>query len=362
MGNRDFDAQVVCRNKDLVKLSENFVLLRLSHMRGVNINLFIFDYDENWQGMFLDAEGRIYARYGSVDPDTRESHNCVEGLAHTMKAVLAIHKEEMAKPKPEYKIPTAFRPEQIAAMDERVKQHSCIECHMLRTSLFAQMRKDGKFARDSYWTFPPPENIGIQLDHKRGNAVAKVTPGSFAATAGIQAGDIIQRGNDARILSSADFRFVLEGLKAKSTLALEGERGGKPFRAELNLEGDWRRSSPIRKRAFQNHLRQKTEFPRWIFHPLKTAEKEKLGIPAENLAIRLQAHKNAGVKGGSLKGAFENAGLRENDILIAFDGDRKDHYPRMPQYYFYIEHDTGHRVEVTFLRDGKEEKTTLIVP
>src|SRR5690348_8869305 len=99
MGNRDFDAQVVCRNKDLVKRSENFVLLRLSHMRGVNINLFKFDYDENWQAIFLDAEGRIYGRYGSVDPDTRESHNCVEGLAHTMDAVVALHQEAAGKPK-----------------------------------------------------------------------------------------------------------------------------------------------------------------------------------------------------------------------------------------------------------------------
>ena len=115
MGNREFDAQVVRRNKDLVKLSENFVLLRLSHMRGVNINLFKFDYDENWMGMFMDADGLTYARYGSVDPETRVSHNCVEGLAQTMNAVLAIHKEESAKSRPEYKLPDSFRPEQIPA-------------------------------------------------------------------------------------------------------------------------------------------------------------------------------------------------------------------------------------------------------
>jgi hypothetical protein len=362
MGNREFDAQVVCRNKDLVKLSENFVLLRLSHMRGVNINLFKFDYDENWQGMFLDADGRIYVRYGSVDPDTRESHNSVEGLMQVMNAVLAIHKEESTKEKPEYKLPPVFKPEQIPAMDEHVKKHSCIECHMLRTSLFNQIRKDGKFNRETYWTFPPPDNIGILLDHKRGNVVDQVKPESFAAKAGIQAGDVIQRANGARVLSCADLRFVLEGLERKSTLSLEGERDGKPFKADLSLDGDWRRTSPIRKRAFQNHLRTKNEFPRWIFNPLKATEKEMTGIPVANLAIRLKASKNPAVKGGQLKGAFEAAGLREDDILIAFDGDRVDHYPRMPHYYFYIEHDSGHKVEVTYLRDGKEAKTTLVIP
>ena len=34
----------------------------------------------------------------------------------------------------------------------------------------------------------------------------------------------------------------------------------------------------------------------------------------------------------------------------------------MPQYYLYIEHKSGDRVEILYLRDGKELKTTLIVP
>jgi hypothetical protein len=103
-------------------------------------------------------------------------------------------------------------------------------------------------------------------------------------------------------------------------------------------------------------------FPRWIFHPLKPAEKQALGIPADHLAIRLKAHKNPDVKGGSFKGPFADAGFRDDDILVAFDGERVDHYPRIPHYYFYVEHDTGDKVEITYLRDGKEAKTTLVVP
>src|SRR5438132_277570 len=111
MGNRDFDTQVVCRDPKFAKLSEDFVLVRMSHMRGVDIGLFDFDFNENWMGMFLDADGRVYARYGSVDPDTRVRHNTVEGLAHTMEAVLDSYKKETAKERPAYKPPPAFRPE-----------------------------------------------------------------------------------------------------------------------------------------------------------------------------------------------------------------------------------------------------------
>src|SRR3954454_140374 len=124
MGNRDFDTQVVCHDPILAKLSEKFVLLRMSHMRGVNIGLFTFDYNENWMGMFLDADGRVYARYGSTDPDTRESHNSVEGVLHTMEAVLALHEQ---KPDVEFTHQKAFRPEEIPAMPPFAK-NTCIEC------------------------------------------------------------------------------------------------------------------------------------------------------------------------------------------------------------------------------------------
>jgi hypothetical protein len=358
MGNREFDTQVVCHDQNFAKLSEKFVLLRMSHMRGVNIGLFTFDYNENWQGMFLDTDGRIYARYGSVDPDTRTSHNTVEGLLHTMEAVLALHARES---KPAFTPARPYRPEEIPAMPAHAK-NTCIECHMVQTGLNAQVHKDNHFGRDSLWVYPPSDNIGIQLDHKRGNVIREIVADSFAAKAGLKAGDVVVKVNEGLVLSAADFRFILNKVEPKSKLSVEVEREGKPLTVVLDLEGDWRRISPVRQRAFQNYIRTRTEFPLWIFHPLKPAEKETLGIAKDNLAIKLLAHKSTTVKGGSLKGAFENAGFRDNDVLIAFDGDRKDHYPRMPQYYFYIEHKSGDKVEVLYLRDGKELKTTLIVP
>lgn len=358
MGNREFDTQVVCHDPNFATLSESFVLLRMSHMRGVNIGQFAFDYNENWMGLFLDAQGRVYARYGSIDPDTRESHNTVEGLLHTMAAVLALHQEQ---PKPPHTPPQAYRPEEIPAMPAYAR-NTCIECHMVQTGLNAQVHKDNQFARDTFWVYPPPDNIGIKLDHKRGNVIREVVVDSFAAKAGLRAGDVVLRVNEAPVFSAADFRFVLNQIAARSKLAVELERDGARVEALLDLDGDWRRISPVRQRAFQNYIRTKTEFPQWIFHPLKPADKETLGIAADNLAIRLLAHKNPIVKGGSLKGAFENAGFRDNDVIIAFDGDRKDHYPRMPHYYLYIEHKSGDKVEVSYLRAGKELTTTLIVP
>jgi hypothetical protein len=358
MSNRDFDTQVVCHDQTFAKLSEKFVLLRMSHMRGVDIGLFTFDYNENWMGMLLDAEGRIYARYGSIDPETRESHNTVEGLLHTMKSVLVLHGKQ---PKSAFTPPKPYRPEEIPAMPGYAK-NSCIECHMVQTGLNAQIHQDKKFSRDSLWVYPPPDNLGIKLDNKLGNVIREIVPDSFAARADLKAGDTILRVNDGIVFSEADVRFILNKVEAKSKLTVEVQREGRLVSVVLDLDGDWRRISPVRQRAFQNYMRTRTDFPQWIFNPLKPADKEALGIAKDNLAIKLLAYKNTAVKGGSLKGAFENAGFRDNDVIIAFDGDRQDHYPRLPQYYLYIEHKSGDNVEVLYLRDGKELKTTLIVP
>src|ERR1051325_10124090 len=171
MGNRDFDTQVVCHDQRFAKLSDEFIVLRMSHMRGVNINLFQFDYNENWMGFFLDADGRIYARYGSVDPETRESRNSVDGLLHSMKAVLTIHGAEKAKgTMPPVKPLPVYRPEEIPAMPAQAK-NGCIECHMVQTAMNSQHLKEGKSPREAFWAYPPPDNIGIKLDSKRGNVI-----------------------------------------------------------------------------------------------------------------------------------------------------------------------------------------------
>ena len=245
MGNRDFDTQVVCHDQSFAKLSEKFVLLRMSHMRGVNIGLFTFDYNENWVGMFLDADARIYVRYGSVDPDSRESRNTVEGLLHTMESVLGLHEKQ---PKTSHTPPAAFRPEEIPAMPVHAK-HTCIECHMVQTAFNAQVQKDNKFKRDSFWTYPLPDNVGIKLDPKLGNVIREVVAGSFAGRAGLQPGDRVVRINEALVLSEADFRFILNKLPATTKLAVEVEREGQPLRVVLDLDGDWRRISPVRQRA-----------------------------------------------------------------------------------------------------------------
>src|SRR5262249_8703098 len=151
---------------------------------------------------------------------------------HTMEAVLALHEEQ---PKTPYTPPPPFRPEQIPAMPAYAK-NTCIECHMVQTALNAQVQKDNKFARDSFWVYPPPDNLGIKLDHRRGNAIREVRADSFAAKAGLRAGDVVIMVNETLVFSAADFRFALNPIPATSKLPIEFEREGARLTVVLDLD------------------------------------------------------------------------------------------------------------------------------
>jgi hypothetical protein len=335
-------------DKNIVKMSEQFVLLRLTYMRGVNIGLFAYDYDMTWMSFFLDAEGRIYSRYGSRDSTSPDSHNSAAGLIHTMEEVLRVHKEETAKERPAYQLPPALRPEDLPAMRALGYAGSCGRCHMLNESLATQQRKDGK--KGASWFYPLPDTIGIKLDRTKGNEVVEIAAGSFADKAGLKAGDVLRSANETRLITIADFQSVLNGLEPRSRLTLALERAGKPVTAVLELDGDWRRADVSWRKSVRIRATVGGNLSRFLT-PLSEGDKKNVGIPGQDIAFRL----------AESKGEADAAGLRKGDIILAFDGKRQLPY-RHPQYYWYIEHASGDKMEVTYLRDGKEATTTVVLP
>jgi hypothetical protein len=52
---------------------------------------FEFDYDLNWAAMFINADGTVYARYGTQSAAGPDAYNSIEGLERTMRRVLELH-------------------------------------------------------------------------------------------------------------------------------------------------------------------------------------------------------------------------------------------------------------------------------
>ena len=61
-------------------------------MNGINLELFQFEFDLTWMSFFMDAENRIYTRYGGRDDSSPESHLNRNSLLATMRSALALHK------------------------------------------------------------------------------------------------------------------------------------------------------------------------------------------------------------------------------------------------------------------------------
>ena len=108
-------------------------------------------------------------------------------------------------------------------------------------SSLASIREFGKTEFRAGKSAPGPIGIGVQTltpelaeqlqvePETRGVVVARVTPGSPAAGAGIQRGDVIEQANRRETVSAADFRNAVADAGGKPILLLLNRRGSARF-------------------------------------------------------------------------------------------------------------------------------------
>ncbi len=332
------------------KKSEQFVKLRMTFLRNADIGLFDFDFDQTWMAFFLDADGHVLSRYGSRDAASSESHNSTEGLLDIMDRVLALSKELNALSGPRLPGPASRSPADLPGLHQLGYAGSCVRCHMVHEAMYEQKRRDRKLQPSDLWRYPVPETIGLTMDSKFGNVVRAVAADSFAARAGMKPGDEIHRANGAHVLSIADLEHVLNGVPSKTQLTLQVERATRLRIMTLDLDGDWKRWDVSWRKSVRMLTHRQSAFVRGLAL-VAGGDRKKLGIDQDAIGFRLM----------NSMGEAQRAGLEKDDIVIAFDGKKKVPY-REPQLYMYIEHKSGDKMEVTVLRNGKEQTVTLIVP
>ena len=205
-----FDAEVAKGNNVIRDLAEkHFITLRQVEMKGVDLSLFQFDYDVNWAGMFINADGVVYARYGTQSTDGPDAYNSIAGLKNTMDAqTYPTNKVQLAgkrgAPKP-YK--TAMEMpglENKQAFRQTTHRNNCIHCHNIHDAENHKLHLEGKLTKDKLWRYPLPENVGLNIDAVDGQRIAKVLSGSAADRAGLKAGQRITHANGQPITSIAD--------------------------------------------------------------------------------------------------------------------------------------------------------------
>ena len=290
---------------------------------------------------FVDAEEKVYARYGGrdgVDPDNRQS---LAGLSSTMKSVLAMHRGG----EKEYAPKSPGGPKTARDLVGGTRR-GCMHCHQVKEGIIADLRKKGDWSRDEVWRYPLPENVGISLEVDKANVVKSVKAGSPADLVGLAAGDIVRRLNGVPIHSFADAQYALDLAPKGGPVEIVWVRGKEEKKARLTLAEGWRKTDL----SWRPSLRHMIPSARLYGPDLTAEEKEAIGLTAKQLAFR---HKE------TVHRQAKAAGILAGDIILGLDGKALE--TDQDGFMSYVERNylIGDRVTVDLIRAGRRQSVPM---
>jgi hypothetical protein len=327
-------------------LAERFVLLRITNMRGVDLDQFDFDYDLTWAAFFLNGRGKVYGRYGGRDAGSPDRYLTLAGLKAAMREALATHQRE-----PKQELPRPEKPprtvEQFAAA-RSTKAGECIHCHQVYDFRRAEQKAAGQWRLENVWVYPLPENVGLTLDPEQGNRVKAVKPDSAAARAGLRSADVLKTVNGQPVASFADLQYALHRA-GDGSIPVAWQRGGETRTGELRVPAGWR-VTDISWRASMWDLEPS---PCVYGVDLTAREKKVLGLSEKGLAFR---------QCDFVPEPAKKAGIQAGDVVFGLDGQRLELTMLQFNVYVRLHYKVGERLTFNVLRGGKRIEIPMVLP
>ncbi len=323
------DDELLEKDPTISELLKRFVCVRVVGTNGLDLDIFQFDTDQSFAVFMLNADRTLYGRFGTRSHRTEWVGDVsLPGMARAMEGALALHarfpryKSQLAKKRgPELEFPS---PEKYPSLKDKYSDHlnyagdvvkSCIHCHQI-----------GDAQREFYWhqqqpipdellyPYPHPKSIGLVLDPDHRAKVKGLPDGLPAAAAGLQVGDEILTLDAQPLLSMADVQWVLhQTLSSGASLPMTVRRNGQIVSMNLTLQSGWRSSGDTSWRVSSWPMRRiATGGMRLI--PLTEEERQERGI-VDPMALRA-----ASVGQYGPHAAAKKAGFKQEDVVIAFDG------------------------------------------
>jgi hypothetical protein len=356
-----FDADVANGNEQVRAFAKDkFVSVRQVEMKDVDLSLFEFDHDLNWAAMFVNADGVVYARYGTQSAAGPDAFNSIAGLLNTMRRVLELHAAypgnlDELRGKRGAKPPGTMALElpgmrNAEKLEKETTRSNCIHCHMVHDAQHFHAQETGTFTRDQLWKFPLPDNMGLKIDPDSGVRVEEVVAESPAEKAGLQGGDEVVRMNGQRITSIADMQWVLHNLPAgDASVEVEVDSGAK---RTVRLPGGWKEHDISWRGSIWSVSPRLS-----IWAPTLTADRQQaLGIGESETAFLVRWINRAAPGGRS---AYE-CGLRENDVIVALEGHPlPEMTPAQFNLHIKLNYKVGDELPVTIVRDGKRRDVRI---
>lgn len=326
-------------------MADQFIRVRLLRITGVDLNHYEFDWDLTWAAFFINGQEKILGRFGGRDPKGPDTRNSLAGLRYAMQSVLAEHRKDPgAQPEGKRLAPKRIEDVPIA---KRVK-NGCIHCHQAKELMRMQAIEDGVWQKDSVFTYPLPENIGITLERDRGDRIQAVIANSLADKAGVKAGDRVVFVDGRPIHSFADFQYALHKSPWAGSLTVAHERDGQVRQAKMDLPKDWKRTNITWRPSLLDLLPSLTVYG----DDLTAAEKKAAGLSEKRLAFRQdkQVHSEA-----------KAMGVESGDIIVGVNGLSLE--LTVDEFLAYMRRNflVGDRVVLNVLRSGRSVDLPIVL-
>lgn len=356
-----FDAVVAAGSKKLADLTrDNFICVRQVEMKNVDLSIFQFDHDLNWAGFFMNADGTVYARYGTQSEKGADAYNNVKGLVNAMNRVLELHADypnnkslfagKLPEPKP-WKKPRDMKFLQPKLLNEaKTSRKHCIHCHNIHDAEHGYWESEGTFTQDLLWRYPLPENVGFEIDPSDGRTIQSVADDSPADVGGLEVGKEIDRVNGQAVSSIADIQWVLHHLpnSDSATVAVTTTDGQQ---ANLNLQQGWKKTDI----SWRGSLYSVKPVVRIWMPPVNSFDKEKRGLSDDSNALQVKWI-NTGSPSGQ---AAQKAGLKNGDLVLKLNGQPVPGTHALFLTQVKLNHKVGDTVKLTILRGKKQMEINL---
>ncbi|HWE00804.1 MAG TPA: thioredoxin family protein [Tepidisphaeraceae bacterium] len=359
-----FDKDVLEGGADLDPLLKQFVTVRLIDAKPADLRILPMatyqDLDLSWWGYFLSPQGRVYGVFGGRDEVSDATRISKPALIATLKRVLAHHNDprragwDIDGPPPDMQAPLQTPGDlpgyagwsKKVKLDARTAAAGCVHCHQVSEILREPSIEAKTFDKNrDLQIWPLPENVGIKVDRDNGLLVTEIVKNSPAEKAGLKAGDTLAAAgtgaNLRKLFGQADFRGVLHRLPHDArAVDLYYLRDGKAIATELTLADGWRKTVlDWRKSVSQGNIGAGPGF-----FPINAspADRKKLGVADGEMLVHAYVW----------DGPPKSAGLKQNDWIIAIDGQKPDLYGRPLMIWFRLRHEPGDDVALTVRRTG----------
>ena len=333
---REFYGQVA-RLQKIKDISDQFERVVLSRIENVDLNLFEFDFDLTMMIFFLDADQKVYARYGGRDAISADSRQSLDGLRYTMQSVMRMHSGKQKA----YAQPRGTKAKYLRdSPSARNFRRRCMHCHQAKEALYSDLYKAGKWTRDVVWRYPPPDNLGFVLDVDRGNIVKRVDKNSPAAKAGLQKNDLVELLNNIPVHSFGDAQYSLDRAPKSGTVDIRWQRDGKTMNGKINLPEHWRKTDISWRASVWGLIPSLHVYG----DDLTAKEKKQLGLDPKQTAFRQQSRIHSHAR---------RAGILPGDVIIGVDGKRLEMTVIRFLQYTRRTYLVDDRVSINIIRDGK---------